>query len=79
MEYCVGHVDPRYNFPLPLPETIKHTDLRPLKHIGSPCPYCRGTTSFHPTEKLVICLSCDFSWDFQKRPLGIIKNVGVIR
>lgn len=63
----------------PLPKAIRHTEKKPLKHIGSPCPYCRGTTGFHPFEKIVICYSCDYSWSFRGIPLGKINNVGVIR
>lgn len=63
----------------PLPTPIRHTEKRPLKHIGSPCPYCRGTTGFHPLQKLVICYSCDGSWNLQGVFLGKIKNAGVIR
>lgn len=63
----------------PLPEPVKHKERKPLKHIGSRCPYCRGTTGFHPIEKIVICYSCDASWNLQGQFTGKIKNVGVIR
>jgi len=62
----------------PLPTPIKHTEKKPLKQLGCPCPYCHGTTGFHFIEKVIICYSCDFSWDYFGNPLGVIKNVGVV-
>ncbi len=63
----------------PLPKPLKHTGKRPLKQIGMPCPYCHGTTGFHPFDKLIICYSCDYTWSLTGEPLGVIENVGVMR
>ncbi len=62
---------------------IEHRPIPQFDHSGNlrlnpsaPCPYCKGTTSLNYMRKW-ICHSCDYTWDLQGRPLGVLKGVGI--
>ena len=62
---------------LPLPAPVDHREVRHLKDYGVKCPYCRGTTGFHSTFKLIYCYSCDAVWNYQKEFIGVITGIGL--
>jgi len=61
----------------PLPSPIEHPEPRPLKDIGTKCPYCGGTTGMH-SRGLLFCYSCDACWSLRKQYLGVIPNIGLV-
>jgi hypothetical protein len=62
----------------PLPSPIEHPEPRPLKDIGTKCPYCGGTTGFSSNRKVLFCYSCDYAWTIFRQPIGVIANIGLV-
>jgi predicted Zn-ribbon and HTH transcriptional regulator len=61
---------------IPIP-TFEYNNL-PLKHLGSRCPNCGGTTGMSNDHNVAFCYSCDSTWNLISRQfMGVMVGIGV--